>query len=448
MTVTFFENDDGSDSVSTYQVNQLDVPEDLTLFANLSPAFSNPGFTFTGWNTAANGGGTAYSNGASYTFDSSMTLYAQWSSVPDVKTVTFMENDSVSDATTAYQLGSSAESLTLLTNLSPAFSNPGFTFAGWSTAANGGGTAYSNGASYAFDSNMTLYAQWTAVPTSTVTFDGNGGVGSVASVTEPPGTTIALPTGAGLTLSGFTFSGWNTVANGTGTEYAGAQSLTVASSERLYAQWTPVSSTTPPTPPSTSGSTSGSTSPVTVSFVANGGSGSLTTINETSGGDVTLPSSSSVIRDGYTLTSWNTEKDGAGTSYKPGAVVSVSTSLTLYAQWTSTGAAPAVLYGAIGDFAKNSKTLTASLERQVRALATVLKAKHYTKVKLYGYSAATGLATLDRSLSEARAASVASYLHEQLRSKKVTGVTIQAAGEGSVAGKTSSLYSRVEVFVS
>jgi outer membrane protein OmpA-like peptidoglycan-associated protein len=147
------------------------------------------------------------------------------------------------------------------------------------------------------------------------------------------------------------------------------------------------------------------------------------------------------------LTSWNTEANGKGVSYKPGASVDLPTSVTLYAQWTSTGKA-LVLYGAIGDFAKNSSSLSASLEHQVRALATVMKAKHYTKVKLYGYTAATGLATLDRSLSADRASRVASYLRVELRSMKVTGVAIEAAGEGSLTGKTSSLYSRVEVFVS
>jgi outer membrane protein OmpA-like peptidoglycan-associated protein len=107
-----------------------------------------------------------------------------------------------------------------------------------------------------------------------------------------------------------------------------------------------------------------------------------------------------------------------------------------------------VLYGAIGDFPRNVTTLSASLEHQVHELAIVLKAKHYTKVKLYGYTAATGLATLDRSLSEARASSVASYLRDELRSMNVKGVAIEASGEGSVGGKTLSLYSRVEVFVS
>ena len=36
------------------------------------------GHTFAGWNTAANGSGTSYANGASVDFTASLTLYAQW----------------------------------------------------------------------------------------------------------------------------------------------------------------------------------------------------------------------------------------------------------------------------------------------------------------------------------------------------------------------------------
>jgi uncharacterized repeat protein (TIGR02543 family) len=41
--------------------------------------FTRAGYTFSGWNTAANGSGTAYANGASYPFTADATLYAQWS---------------------------------------------------------------------------------------------------------------------------------------------------------------------------------------------------------------------------------------------------------------------------------------------------------------------------------------------------------------------------------
>ena len=51
-----------------------------TVLSNV--AFSRTGFGFTGWNTAANGSGTSYANGATYPFGSSTTLYAQWRQLP------------------------------------------------------------------------------------------------------------------------------------------------------------------------------------------------------------------------------------------------------------------------------------------------------------------------------------------------------------------------------
>ena len=44
------------------------------------------------------------------------------------------------------------------------FSYSGYTFAGWNTAANGSGTTYGDGATVTFTQNLTLYAQWTAIP--------------------------------------------------------------------------------------------------------------------------------------------------------------------------------------------------------------------------------------------------------------------------------------------
>ncbi|MHB2028257.1 MAG: InlB B-repeat-containing protein, partial [Acidimicrobiales bacterium] len=78
-TVTFAENDNGSDQVGTYQLGTS--PQPLTLFSNLSPSFSNPGYTFSGWNTQSDGLGTSYANGATYSFSSDMELYAQWTPV-------------------------------------------------------------------------------------------------------------------------------------------------------------------------------------------------------------------------------------------------------------------------------------------------------------------------------------------------------------------------------
>lgn len=51
-------------------------------------AFTRGGYTFAGWNTAADGGGTAYADTASYAFSASTTLYAQWALIPVIPTPT------------------------------------------------------------------------------------------------------------------------------------------------------------------------------------------------------------------------------------------------------------------------------------------------------------------------------------------------------------------------
>ncbi|MBK8811285.1 MAG: InlB B-repeat-containing protein [Acidobacteria bacterium] len=71
-TVTF--NGNGSDGGATaLQTNNYNTVAALT-----SNGFTRTGYTFAGWNTLAGGGGTAYADGANYTFTADITLYAQW----------------------------------------------------------------------------------------------------------------------------------------------------------------------------------------------------------------------------------------------------------------------------------------------------------------------------------------------------------------------------------
>jgi len=74
--VTFGENDNPSDNVIATQTSS--VPTSFTLFSALSPSFTDPGYAFDDWNTASDGSGASYANGATYSFASNMTLYAQW----------------------------------------------------------------------------------------------------------------------------------------------------------------------------------------------------------------------------------------------------------------------------------------------------------------------------------------------------------------------------------
>ncbi len=68
----------------------------------------------------------------------------------------------------------------------------------------------------------------------TLTFNANGGTGTMAA--QVIGGTAALNANA-FTREGFTFNGWNTKADGTGTAYADKTSITPAADMTLYAQW-------------------------------------------------------------------------------------------------------------------------------------------------------------------------------------------------------------------
>ena len=80
--------------------------------------------------------------------------------------------------------------------------------------------------------------------TALVTFDANGGSGSLASRSASKATALTLNAGA-ITRSGYTFNGWNTSANGNGTAYADGASYPFTASATLYARWacTPLSVT-------------------------------------------------------------------------------------------------------------------------------------------------------------------------------------------------------------
>lgn len=82
----------------------------------------------------------------------------------------------------------------------------------------------------------------------TVTYDANTGTGTIAS--SVANGARALADGSALSRPGYSFSGWNTAANGTGTAIAGGASYTPSGNVTLYAQWTRIP--TPPAPVFTS----------------------------------------------------------------------------------------------------------------------------------------------------------------------------------------------------
>ncbi|MBM7421319.1 MULTISPECIES: cyclophilin-like fold protein [Chryseobacterium] len=80
---------------------------------------------------------------------------------------------------------------------------------------------------------------------ATLTYSTNGATSGSApsAVTQEAGTSITLDNGTGFSRSGFTFAGWNTNTNGSGTNYSGGSSFTIENNITLYARWNVVPST-------------------------------------------------------------------------------------------------------------------------------------------------------------------------------------------------------------
>lgn len=75
-----------------------------------------------------------------------------------------------------------------------------------------------------------------ALAPATITFNANGGSGSVASISTYVGVANTIPSNI-LTRTGYTFNGWNTASDGSGTAYATGSTITPTGNVTLYAQW-------------------------------------------------------------------------------------------------------------------------------------------------------------------------------------------------------------------
>ena len=82
--------------------------------------------------------------------------------------------------------------------------------------------------------------------------------------------------------------------------------------------------------------------PATITFNANGGSGTVPSAISTYVGVANTIPSNSLTRAGYTFDGWNTASDGSGTAYATGSTITPTGDVTLYAQWQTTYVKPEI----------------------------------------------------------------------------------------------------------
>lgn len=306
---------------------------------NNSGLLVRSGFFFAGWNTQADGLGTTYAAGSSYTPTANITLYALWSNAPTYS-LSYSSNSSTSGTAPLVQSGI-VSTATVSANTG-SLSRLGFRFDGWNTLADGTGSTFVAGATITLTSDTTLYALWTSVPTYTITFAGNGQTsGSIPSPITSSDSSVALPGNTGvLNKTNFTFNGWNTQADGLGTHYDVGASFALSANTTLYAEWLG--------------------NIYTLTYNSNGAtSGSVPAPSSGRGAITTSTNTGSLAKTGFNFNGWNTAGDGTGTSIAAGATYTPTANTTLFARWTAiptytvtfnangatSGAAPAAVSG-------------------------------------------------------------------------------------------------------
>ena len=217
---------------------------------------------------------------------------------PVVYTITFNSNDGTSVAPQNVNAGEK------LTEPTPAPTKVGFTFDGW----------YENSTfSKKFDfntpitDNMTLYAKWIENK-YTLTFDANGGSGTMAPIADLTGE-YTLPTNGFTAPGGKQFKGWSLTPDG-----ATVSKVDMTENKTVYAIWEDIPAVT-----------------YTLTFNANGGTGSMTPIADLTG-EYTLPANGFTAPGGKQFKGWSLTPDGAIVTK-----VEMTENRTVYAIWTNIG---------------------------------------------------------------------------------------------------------------
>jgi len=250
-TITFNANG-GNGTIRTQQVC------DGATEALLSNTFINEGYNFMGWSSSSSATSVGYLDGAFVNATSDMTLYAVWTTActhktrTEVRTVcgsynfrgeTYTQSGQYGD-TVSNAVGWNCDSIYLL-NLTVKPNS--YTY---DTASACGSYQWIDGRTYTTSSDAITYSMTnmagcdsikmlslTINPNATLSYNANGGIGSMSSTTTCSGERVAIASNI-FTRAKYTFAGWATSADGE-VVYSNGDDMTLTENTTLYAVWTP-----------------------------------------------------------------------------------------------------------------------------------------------------------------------------------------------------------------
>lgn len=258
------------------------------------------GYTFNYW---VDGAGNTYQNGDVWDSTVDLIVEADWTARQFHITFSGYGSENLDAKPVTYDQAIGAL---------PVISKMGNTFNGWKDEY---GVYYTADTVWQRTSNLMLTSDFS--PNEyTITYNGNGGTESISTQNVEYGTVVnSLAT---ATKTGYTFTGWNVQADGTGETISAPYTYEIANDITLYAQYT--------------------VNTYTATFDKQGGNGGLAGVEATYG--EAMPTTTAPTRTGYTFGGYYSQTNGGGTQYYDEDMNSMhvwnyANAATLYAKWVA-----------------------------------------------------------------------------------------------------------------
>ena len=283
--------------------------------STLTPPASNGNvsYSFAFWSD----GTKTYKRGATYVMPATnVILTANWIAIYNV---TYNPNGGTSSIASVQRTENDSITIEI------AATRTGYNFVKWEDQSSG---LWNPGETTTVTAGRFLFnAQWSAKNNS-ISFNGNSNTGGSVPANGTyitDGTAYVIPGNSGsLVRTGYTFVGWNTLANGTGADYPAGVGATYSAPAdlALFAKW--------------------QANTYLISYNGNGATGGTAPGNDTYVTGAVNPytvstNSGTLTKTGFTFDNWYTTSTGSGgTAYTAGTGTLTTTSdLILYAKWSA-----------------------------------------------------------------------------------------------------------------